>query len=353
MTLFVVLAAVLAIGTALPVVWPLVRRGRAGEPARSAAVAAFLVVAGGAAALYAAWSNFSWSTPSVDTPQAMVARLARRLERDPDDLKGWLMLGRSYIVLEQYPLALRAYQRADQLAGSKDPEALTGMGEALALLDSDGLAGRAGEYCEAALRLDPQSGKALFFGAAAAMRRNELPLARERFARLLALGPPENVRPILEQQIALLDRRIADGESAAGTAASAPATVASTAPATARAEAAPGGPAVRVDVDIAPALRRELDAASPLFVIVRDPAAPGPPIAVKRLPARFPQSVELTAADAMVPGRVFESGQSVQVVARIARSGSVRATAGDPFGEVRYDVGREGSASVLIDRLTP
>ena len=77
------------------------------------------------------------------------------------------------------------------------------------------LDGRAGRLFEQALALDPHSGKALFYGAAAALRRGDLPLARERFASLLALGPPPNVKPILEAQIAAIDRQLGSGEPSA------------------------------------------------------------------------------------------------------------------------------------------
>jgi len=93
--------------------------------------------------------------------------------------------------------------------------------------------------------------------------------------------------------------------------------------------------------------------AAPLFVFVRDPAQAGPPLAVKRLDSHFPQSVALGPGDSMVPGRTFAAGQSVQVVARIARSGSPIAASGDPFGEVTYRVGQDGLVSLVIDRLTP
>jgi cytochrome c-type biogenesis protein CcmH len=325
MTPFVLLAGALVLGAALLVGWPLVRRRDGSVPAPWAGAAAAVVVIAGGVGLYLASSNFSWKVTAADSPEAMVSQLARRLERDPDDLEGWLMLGRSQLVLQQYPLALRAFQQADRLAGGKNAEALLGLGEALVMANDAALEGRGGEFFEAALALEPKSGKALFFAAAAALRRNELPLARERLATLLSLEPPANVRPLLERQIEAIDRQLAN----------------------------PGGPAVRVNVDIAPGLHGAADRDAPLFVIVRDPAAAGPPLAVKRLAARFPQEVELTAADAMVPGRVFTTGQSVQVVARIARSGSATAARGDPFGEVHYDVGGEGAVSVVIDRLTP
>jgi hypothetical protein len=55
----------------------------------------------------------------------------------------------------------------------------------------------------------------------------------------------------------------------------------------------------------------------------------------------------------MIPGRLFSAGQNVQVVARIARTGNPVGASGDPFGEVSYRVGKDGLASLVIDRLTP
>jgi hypothetical protein len=119
------------------------------------------------------------------------------------------------------------------------------------------------------------------------------------------------------------------------------------------AAAAANSAAVRVHIELSPELSKTAPDAAPLFVFVRDPAQPGPPLAAKRLASRFPQTVELTPADSMVPGRVFAAGQSVQVVARIARSGNPLAGSGDPFGEVAYRVGHDGLVNIVIDHVTP
>jgi cytochrome c-type biogenesis protein CcmH len=345
MVTFIVLAAVLAlVGVALVAV-PLVRRDpKQLAPAPWAALGAAAVLVVGSAILYASFSKWSWhAEPAADSPQTMVARLARKLERDPNDVNGWLLLGRSYIVLEQYPLALRSYQRADRLAGGKSAEALVGEAESLTMSNESALDGPAGRIIEQALVLDPNSGKGLFFGAAAAVRRGELPLARERFTKLLAMNPPQAIRPILEQQIAAIDQKLA-GESGPAS----PGTTAST-PAAASASAA----AVRVHIELSASLSKSAPDAAPLFVFVRDPGRPGPPLAAKRLASRFPQTVELTPADSMVPGRAFAAGQKVQVVARIARSGNPMAGSGDPFGEAAYLVGKDGLVNIVIDHLTP
>jgi cytochrome c-type biogenesis protein CcmH len=339
---FVVLAAALATAAALAIAIPLIRPRAAGAPARWAALAAAAVLVIGSAVLYATWSNWRWhAAPAEDSPQNMVARLARELERDPQNLDGWLMLGRSYVVLQEYPLALRAYERADRLSGGRSAEALTGEAEALALIDESELDGRAARLIEQALALDPNSGKALFFSAAIAERHGDLPLARQRFTKLLALNPPENVRPILEQQITAIDQKLAATSANA-------ATPQKPSPGTDSASAV-----VRVNVSLAPSLGAVAAGGAPLFVFVRNPGEAGPPLAVKRLESHFPQNVALSPADSMVPGRVFAAGQSVQVVARIARSGSPVGASGDPYGEVTYRVGSDGLVSLVIDHLTP
>ncbi len=345
MVTFVVLAAALIVASVGVVVIPLLKRLPTQlAPAPWAALVAAGVLMIGSAVLYAILSNWPWTAASpADTPQSMVARLARKLERDPQDLNGWLMLGRSYVALQQYPGALRAFQRADRLAGGRNADALIGEAEALTLSDEAELDGRAGRLIEQALALDPDSGQGLFFGATAAARRGELPLARERFSKLLAMNPPDNIRPLLEQQIAAIDQKLKGSSAqAAATPGSAPVTAPNSA-----------APAVRVQVVLSPALSTPAPAAAPLFVFVRDPAQPGPPLAVKRLASRFPQTVELTSSDSMIPGRAFAAGQKVQVVARIARSGNPVAASGDPFGEVAYLVGRDGLVNIVIDRVTP
>lgn len=342
MVSFILLAAALMVAAVLVVVVPLLRRGAAAPPARWAALGAAGVLLVGSAVLYVTWSNWAWRAAApADSPQTMVARLARQLEKNPQNVTGWLMLGHSYAVLQEYPLALRAFERADRLSDGKNADALTGEAEALVLSDSDELDGRAARLIERALAVAPDSGKALFLGAMVAARRGDLPLARQRFTKILAQNPPDNIRSILVQQIAAIDARLT-GPGAQGPAAAPTGGGAGT----------NGQASVRVRVALAP----ELAAASgnfPLFVFVRNPQQAGPPLAVKRLESRFPQEVDLGAADSMLPGRVIGAGTTVEVVARIARSGTPVGASGDPYGKITYRVGQDALKGLVIDRVMP
>ena len=215
MIVFIILAALLAASCVAVIAVPLLKPVPSKASAAPwTAIAAGIVLVVGSVGLYATWSNWSWhKSPNIASPEGMVERLVHRLNDHPDDVAGWLMLGRSYVVLQEYPLAVRAYERADRAARGRSADALVGEAEALTLIDDSQLSGQAGELIERALAIDPASPQALFFGAAAAMRRGELPLARSRFTRLLALNPPANVKAILEQEISGIDARLAAGRS--------------------------------------------------------------------------------------------------------------------------------------------
>lgn len=354
MITFIVLAAVLTFAAATAIAVPLLKKSPAGtEQSSWTAFAVVGVMVFGAAALYATFSNWSWNPQQPQahaqgSTEAMVAQLARRLERNPNDLEGWLMLGRSYMALDQYELAERAFERADSVAGGKSADALTGLAEALVVQDDSALEGRAGELIERSLQIDANSGKALFLGAAAAIRRGELPLARERFVALLAQNPPENVRPILQEQIDAIDQQLGTSNTSATASTQSDQSAASGKTQDVAAEAQ-----VRVRVTLSPQLNVSVPPSAPLFVFVRDPMQGGPPLAVKRLPNQLPQTVELSSKDSMVPGREIKAGQQVLVVARIARSGGATAQSGDPYGEARYHVGKDGLVEIVIDKVQP
>jgi len=147
---------------------------------------------------------------SEDTPQTMVARLARKLEQNPDNLDGWLLLGRSYTQLQEFQLATVLSSARHDSRVAKAPKRWWVRRKPSHAATRTSLDGRAGKLVEQALAVDPNSGKALFFGAAVAMRKAELPLARERFTKLLALDPPDNIKPLLQKQIEQIDQQIAE-----------------------------------------------------------------------------------------------------------------------------------------------
>jgi cytochrome c-type biogenesis protein CcmH len=352
---FIVIAGALTLAALVALLFPLLRRREGSTEAwRSGGIVAVLVAVG-AAALYPYWSNFDWQrpAPAADSPEAMVGRLARRLEKQPDDLAGWLRLGRSYSVLQQWPLAVRAYERANKLAKEQNAEAALGLGEALYNSERSDLAGRSGQLFEQALKLEPTSVKALFYSALAASERNELPLARERFTRLLQADPPDNVREVIRQHIQALESMEKMAASAPDAPAAARPGVAAAAAAQPPAAAAAAVVKVPLRVTLAAGVAAKAKKGAPLFVLARVPGQRGAPLAVRRLESTFPQEVELLSSDAMVAGIGFTAGQDIEIEARVANGGGAISVSGDPFGTVRLKAGEGGRASVEINQLKP
>jgi len=75
-------------------------------------------------------------------------------------------------------------------------------------------------------------------------------------------------------------------------------------------------------------------------------------LAAKRLTsAAIGSQVQLSPADSMLPGRVLVKGRQVAITARVSFSGQPVQAAGDLYGELSYDVGRDGVRNLVIDRV--
>jgi len=112
--------------------------------------------------------------PKVSPEQinAMVAKLAERMQANPDDMQGWLMLARSYKTMGRYEDAAAAYGKAEKVIND-DPELLASYAETLAMASGTGLKGKPAQLIARALKLDPKQPHALFLAGAAAMEAGD------------------------------------------------------------------------------------------------------------------------------------------------------------------------------------
>ncbi len=364
------IAAVLTAAALALVGWPLYRARLTAPGGRPIALFVLALVLPVAAALvYRGASNWSWKPEDVAAATAghqsigqMIEKLEARLKASPDDLEGWLELGRTRFALNNYPAAADAFGSAYRVSKGKDLESVIGYGEALAMADQKTLAGRAGELFEEALRLDPTNSKALFYGGAAAAASGRPDVARERWVTLVRQPLPDQIRVALAIRIGQLDEQLGrkpDPEIAkiAASAAAGPPLAgppAATAAATGTAGGASGPGAATVRVSVGPGVAGKIPAGAQLFVLARDPTQPGPPFAAKRLAgAALPLVVVLTADDAMLPGRTIRDAKQLVIVARYSVSGRPIAASGDFYGEVPYDLAAGKQTELVIDKQVP
>ena len=103
----------------------------------------------------------------------MVSKLAEKMAANPDDLKGWLMLARSYKNMGRFEEAANAYSKAEKLV-NEDPDLLASYAETISMASQGkGLKGKPMQLVERALKLDPKHPHSLFLAGAAAMEAGE------------------------------------------------------------------------------------------------------------------------------------------------------------------------------------
>ena len=149
------------------------------------------------------------TAPSTSAPpdrsqaqiEANVAKLAQRLESNPNDAQGWTMLARSYNSMEKYGDAAKAYAKATEL-NPKDADLLAEYAFATAMSEGRSLEGKPLEIINRALRIDPNNAKALQLAGSAAFQAKDYKKAIDYWTRVLKQVPPNSeVSTTIEERI--------------------------------------------------------------------------------------------------------------------------------------------------------
>lgn len=321
------------------------------------AIAAIVPVA--AVALYALWGNLDAFSPmaKVDNHQhevnaeqvdAMVGKLAARLEKEPNNAEGWMILARSYYALKRFPEAARAFEHVAQLVPDQ-PNVLVDYADALGATQQS-LKGKPTELVMQALKLEPTNWKGLALAGTAAFDRTDYKQAIGYWEQLKQVLPPES------EMSKSVEGSIAEARQLGGikgdTASPAPKIAAVSAP-----SATPDAPAVTANklegtVALSPALAGRVKPDDIVFIFARPAEGPRMPLAiikrqVKELPAKF----LLDDSTAMTPNTTLTSYPKIVVGARVSRSGNAMPNPGDLEGySAPVKAGATG-LSVVIDHV--
>ena len=283
----------------------------------------------------------------------MVSRLAARLEKNPDDPRGWMMLARSYYVMKRMPEAVAAFEKAAQ-AVKDDADFYADYADALAMSQGRKLDGRPLQLIQLALKIDPGHPKALAMAGSEAFFRKDYPGALAYWEKLLQLLPPDSE----------MGKSIASGIAEArelggikGPVATKAAPKAEAKPAKgAEAKPAAGGASASVSgrVTLAPAIAAKASPGDTLFILARAVNGPRIPLAVLRKQVSdLPFEFTLDDALAMSPELKLSGFPEVIVAARISKSGNAIAQSGDLQGtSAPVKVGAKG-LSITIDSVVP
>ncbi len=282
--------------------------------------------------------------------EAMVAGLAQRLEQNPEDIEGWVMLARSFSVLGRYQEAAQAYEKSIQFVGD-NPDILSDYADAMAMANGGSLEGKPMTLLQRAVGIDPNHQKAFWLLGTGLFERGDFVGAIEHWEHLKNLLPADSedaaaIRDSISEAGNYLKRQqngefgpapkattLADTMSGAGSAAIAAITA---------------KPAVKAKVSgvvtVDAALAGKFSPDDTLFVFAKAVNGPPMPLAiVKAKAADLPLEFSLDESMAMMPSMSMAKYREVSIGARIAKGGDAIAKAGDLEGEIPVvAVGSEG-----------
>jgi cytochrome c-type biogenesis protein CcmH len=295
-------------------------------------------------------------SPSVEE---MVNKLAERLHNQPDDMKGWVMLGRSYVVLKRYDEAVDAYRNILRLGGDS-PELLADYADALAMAAGGRFTPETGELLQRALAAQPDNIKALWLAGHWKNQEGDVSAAIEYWQQAADLLPADGEDAVvIGQQISRAREKLGLPPLAAAQPAaarsSAPAAAAEMSSATAAAPAAAAASTIQVRVTLDPQLADQARPDDTVFVFARAAQGPRMPLAIVRKQVRdLPLSVTLDDSLAMSPAMVLSKFTEVSVGARVSRSGNAMPQSGDLEGsQSPVAVGKDVNVEVIINSRVP
>lgn len=274
------------------------------------------------------------SVASGQEIEDMLGTLVAKLEKNPDDAKGWVMLARSYKALGRFAEAAEAYGKAGALV-NEDASLLADHADALAQAQGGTLQGKPGELIARALKLNPDEPQALLLAGAAAIDRQDFAAAAEHWTRLLKqLEPGSEEAQTIEQAIARAREIAAQAGKGKASAAS--------------------GPALSGVVSLSPQLAGRVKPEDVVFIFARPGEGSRMPLAAVRatvadLPLRFRLDDSMSLGD----GRKLSEFKTVSVEARVARAGQAQSSSGDLFGVLDGVSPGSSDLRLTIDRVQP
>jgi cytochrome c-type biogenesis protein CcmH len=289
-----------------------------------AAIALYLVI-GNPGAILADGAGAAAHKNQQQDLERMVAALAQKLEKQPENLQGWAMLARSYKVLGRMTEAELAFERAGA-AIDGDAQMLANYADVAATNAGGSLKGKPAQLIAKALKADPENPMALWLSGTEAMESRDYDRALATWERLMALLPPgSDDSRMLQGAMEEVRTRAGKPSTAATAAAAAPA-----APAAAEKKTAASAlGSVSGTVELAAALKAKAAPGDTVMVIARLPGSRMPLALVRARAADLPLKFTLDDSVSMNPQSRLSAVNEVEVEARVSKTGMAQPAAGD------------------------
>lgn len=266
---------------------------------------------------------------SQEGVEKMVTEFATKMEKDPSNLQGWVMLARSYRILGRNQDAVKAYERAGSFVES-DPQLLADYADTLAANANGNFAGKPLSLINQALKLDPNNLLALWLSGTAAFNANNYRSAVQTWEKLALQLPPNS------EELKMIEGSIAEARSKGGLAPKA--TIISSAK------------GISGQIELVGDMKSKVKQGDTVMVIARQ-VGERMPVAVFKTPiAQFPMSFLLNDELAMNPSAPLSKLTEVSIEVRISKTGMAKPETGDLISVAKtIKVGAE-NVRLLVDQ---
>ena len=273
--------------------------------------------------------------------EQLAARLASKLEQNPDNPEGWSMLARSYTSMGRWDEAERAYGRIGPDL-NRNAELLAEFAEML-VQKNNGFDDRSRDLIGKALRLEPNNMLALFLGGGEAFSSEKYAQAATLWERLLPqLEPGSEDARMVEGNLTKARERSGVRPGSAATQG------AGKQPGNAAAKSVSGR------VELAPALKAKANPDDVVFIFARAVDGPRMPLAAQRARvADLPLDFMLDDSQSVMQGATISSVDSVRIEVRVSKSGTANPGKGDLTGKSPAVKPGAKGVKIVIDQIDP
>ena len=120
----------------------------------------------------------------------LAAKLVETLKKKPDDIKGWLLLGRTYLTISEFDDALEAFRRATELSDRR-PDIVASYAEAMVVAEDGRITARAKKLFTDILATDPFDPKARYYLGLEQAQTGNISGALQTWTDLIQLSPAD------------------------------------------------------------------------------------------------------------------------------------------------------------------
>jgi cytochrome c-type biogenesis protein CcmH len=265
--------------------------------------------------------------------EKMVSALSIKMEQNPGDLKGWVILARSYKALGRTQEAEKAYDRAGSFI-ENDPQLLADYADVAANNANGNFVGKPQALINRALKLDPNNMMALWLAGAAAYSKGDYRGAVQFWQHLAQMLPPNSE-----------DAKVIEGSiMEARTKGHLPATAKQT---------SLSGQSVSGVVELKADLKAKIKPDDVVMVIAKAPGVRMPVAIMQAHASELPLQFSLNDSMAMTPTAVISNLQEVTLEVRISKSGQATPEPGDLYSSTQTVKVGAKNLKVLVDQVRP